>query len=291
MQNTTNVHTLICHNDISMAITCLSSLINNSFDKLNLIFHDDGSLTQLDTEILMKEFPESEVISKNEADEYIYECIKNYPNCLNFRKNNILSLKLFDVPIYSKSLVSYCDTDIFFFRPFKNLFKFKDSHTSAIFMSDRKESYSLKPLQIYKNQQFNLISKLNSGLYLYDVKNYDLELLDWFLSKLDINYLPIWVEQTCWALLASRTNTRMWDFNAILILKSQMDISYDLIAGHFTKPVRSLLSKYLSYYQNNYDHSTEKPIDVISIECNYCNAFKFLFSRIKNSHIGVNNSI
>ena len=51
------VHNLACHRDVSMALICLKSLLATSQEKLQLIIHDDGSLTDEDQALIRRELP------------------------------------------------------------------------------------------------------------------------------------------------------------------------------------------------------------------------------------------
>lgn len=52
-----DVHGLICHRNVSTGILCYKSLVQKSQEKLELILHDDGSLTEEDIAILQSSLP------------------------------------------------------------------------------------------------------------------------------------------------------------------------------------------------------------------------------------------
>ncbi len=62
------VHNLVCHRDISIALTCLTSLLATSQEKLQIFVHDDGSLTDEDQTLIRAQLPNSTLMSRDQAD-------------------------------------------------------------------------------------------------------------------------------------------------------------------------------------------------------------------------------
>ena len=238
------VHTLICHNDIEMALSCLGSLVKYSADPLRLVFHDDGSLTSEDEYILSKNFASSGVVWRKDADDFMNESLKNYPNCQKFRDENIMALKLFDISLYATDKIAYCDTDVLFFRPFRGLYKFHENE-SAIFMMDHQEAYSLYPWQLLGPNKLNIVSRLNAGMLFVKKESFDLEFIEWFLSNVRFRSIPVWIEQTCWAALAYRISCRLWNPELLRVITKKTVIPDVLVAGHFARSVRCKMRSFL----------------------------------------------
>lgn len=269
------VHTLICSNDVEMALSCLGSLLQYSSEPIRIIFHDDGSLTKYDVELLLNKFIKSKIVLRKDSDDIIKTRLKNYPNCLKFRNENTLALKLFDVPLLSDDNIAYCDTDVLFFRPFQGLFTFDNEKTSCLFMKDYQEAYSLYPWQLLGPSKIELISKLNTGLFLIRNEIYDINFFEWMLSK--INFRPIihWIEQTCWSIFAYRSGCRMWNPDMFKVITNNTKISDDLIGGHFTRSVRYRLEQYEQLNKINHGN----PIKVSTEDCKKCTAFSIAYER------------
>jgi hypothetical protein len=62
------VHNLVCHRDVSMALICLKSLLATSQEKLQLVIHDDGYLTDEDEALIRDELPKALLLSRHQAD-------------------------------------------------------------------------------------------------------------------------------------------------------------------------------------------------------------------------------
>jgi hypothetical protein len=125
-----------------MAYINFSSLLKLSIQPLKIVFHDDGSLTSEDIQQL-SHLPNTKVIERAEADERMNILLKEYPHSYNIRYEHPMFIKLLDTALLSEGDFAYCDTDILFFRPFDRLFSWPDQYTSAIFMMDYLEAYSL----------------------------------------------------------------------------------------------------------------------------------------------------
>lgn len=274
------VHTLICHDDIGMALKCLSSLESYSLDPVRFVFHDDGSLTVDDEYSLLETFCSSRVIWKKDADDFINANLKNYPNCLKFRNENIMALKLFDVSLFSDVDIAYCDTDILFFRPFNGLFSFNDANTSAIFLKDHQEAYSLYPWHLIGPNKLNLVSRLNAGMLLVRKKSFDLDFIEWLLTNVSFRSIPVWIEQTCWAALAYKIGCRLWDPEVLQVITGKTIITKKLIAGHFARSVRYRLDDDLKNEFDNIEY-IDQITTIDSCRCSYLNiALERIKSRI-----------
>jgi lipopolysaccharide biosynthesis glycosyltransferase len=271
------VRSLICHRDVDMAIACLGSLLKFSAEPLKLVLHNDGSLTPEDQARLTSELGEVSFVSRLEADELTSQLLKNYPNCYRYRhgpsasrnKNeNIWSLKLFDVALLGDEDIAYCDTDILFFRPFSQLFHFADSKTSALFMQDSQESYSIHFSTLLNSHKLRLPSRVNAGLIFCRKQAFDLDFIEWFLSQEEFKYIFAFAEQTCWAALGYRAGCQQWNPQQISMMRPGMEINNHIIAGHFTTPVRYLLKNYLP--QENLSQSTDAPVIVETVQPPEC---------------------
>ena len=51
-QSSSILRSLVCHRDVDMAISCLGSMLRFSHDPLDIVLHEDGSLTQPDVDRL-----------------------------------------------------------------------------------------------------------------------------------------------------------------------------------------------------------------------------------------------
>jgi hypothetical protein len=264
-----DVHFLICHRDAKMAGHCLESLVKYSETSLKFIIHDDGSLTEEDSSLILGKSKNTRIISRLESDESMEENLRNYPHCHKYRKEHIYALKLLDIAFMSQNNFGFCDSDILFFRPFKNLFKFPDLQTSALFMQDYTSSYSMLPWTLLGANKPKLPSRINSGLIFFRKENYDLDFIEWFLKNKSFRYKIGWLEQTCWAALGHHVGCRQWNPEQIVLMRPWTEDSPQLVAGHFVKESRYRMENFLSISQQNSTHSS--PIEIDTFIPNDCN--------------------
>jgi lipopolysaccharide biosynthesis glycosyltransferase len=230
VSNVTTVHALVCHRDLLSAITCLGSLLYYSSDPLRIVLHDDGSLSGQEKAHL-KSHLGAEMISRLDADQLMDERLKPYPNATKFRRSNVLALKLLDVALLSGSQdVAYCDSDVLFFRPFSGLFRWPDTKTSALFVRDFQNAYSLYPWHL---RQTPLLDQVNTGLYFVRAKTFDLGYVEWLLGRSWTGHIPYWVEQTCWAALGARMNCHMWSTTQVNVSCGKRIDHEGSVACHF----------------------------------------------------------
>jgi hypothetical protein len=263
------VHFLICHKDAKMAGYCLDSLFKYSKAPLQFIIHDDGSLTEEDYSDILRKGENTKIISRQESDECMEENLRKYPNCYQYRKEHIYALKLLDIAFMSQNDFGYCDSDILFLRPFKNLFSWPDSKTSAIFMQDYSSSYSMLPWTLLGNDKPKLVSKVNAGLIFFRKQNYDLDFIEWFLKNKTFRHKVGWLEQTCWAALGHHVGCRQWNPEQIVLMRPWTEDSPQLVAGHFVKESRYRMGNFLSISQQNSNDSS--PIEIDTFIPNDCN--------------------
>ena len=236
------VSTLIGHRDLNTGLLCLGSMAKRSAEPISFRIHDDGTLSSEDREQLRARIPVSGFVDRPEADSRMEVELHRHPACLAYRSRWIYGLKLFDVPLFGNEAdVAYCDSDIFFLRPFCDLFKWPDANCGCLFMQDWQDAYSLRPWHL--SERLPMPAKLNSGLFFLRRHRYDLDFIEWLLSR---NYgvfqrLFCWLEQTAWAALAWKIHGRFWSEHQIRTIQSDACLNDKLVAGHFTFSVRGLL--------------------------------------------------
>lgn len=246
-----HVRTLLCQRDVALAIHSLSSLVRCSADPVQLVIHDDGSLTSADRSRLEAEFAGSRVMGRKEADEIMSEKLRSHPHARRFREDSIWGLKLLDVVLLEKGDCFYVDGDIRFFRRFSGLFCEGAAHGRSIFLKDTVwQAYSVRPWHLCDRRKLRIASGINTGLTLIDGKLFDLDFVEWFLAQPDWRVIPAWTEPTCWAALALRTNGHVVSPRQITNLYPSARVTPATIGGHF-----------LSAHRGHWQAQLEAPID------------------------------
>ena len=236
------VHTLTCHDHVPMARRCLGSMLAYSADPIHLVIHDDGTLTQADMETLEAELPGCSFIGRREADERMVGYLARTPAARLFRERSAVGIKMLDL-FYMEpgDDVAFCDSDVLFFHPFRDLFRLSDPAVGMITMRDNLQSYAVYPWHVGRLRQLRLAAGVNCGMLAFRRSSYDPELVEWFCSLPDLGAHNQWIEQTCWGMLASRANAWQWDPRQVRIIAGRNDLRQDPVAGHFVTPFRRYL--------------------------------------------------
>jgi hypothetical protein len=240
-----HVRAVICHRDIDLGILCLGSLSRFSADPVQIVLHDDGSLTPEDRSKLVDALPNVILISREEADAVILPLLRNYPRCSAFRTRNPTALKLIDAAYFAQSDIIVVDTDVLFLRPFKSAFHWPSSAVQSVFLHDYFESFCLRPWQ---TRGLTIRSRYNSGLMMIRRRHFDLMTMERLVETIETNPGFInntsyqwFLEQTCWAAIASRIEARRWNPQQMRVINPQAKYDERLVAGHFVSSVRPLL--------------------------------------------------
>ncbi|ACD82615.1 hypothetical protein [Candidatus Methylacidiphilum infernorum] len=282
-----DVHGLICHRDVATGIICYKSLVQNSQEKLELILHDDGSLTEEDVAILQSSLPIKKVFLKKEADSILEEILSRYPACATYRKKQPpWGIKVFDIPLLEKNdVLAYCDSDLFFFKPFKGLFSFPGPKTNIILMYNAGDEPScIRPWHFFMYPNLHIISNANAGILCIRKKCFDFDLLEWFMAQnWPLGFLFLY-EQTFFALLAARIGGALYNPAQIKfptkkeIIHLASGLYPEALAFHFVGGTKEYVKKYLS----NYEPQVQYPITQIqTMPCKNLNFITLTWAQLK----------
>jgi len=237
------IKTLCGSGSVPLARRCLASLVRASALPLELVIHDDGTLSPAEMELLMEITPNARFFHRLESDTYVTRELAAYPYCAAFRRNNPLALKLFDL-LWScgDDKVLFIDTDVLFLRRFSLSLETIPSSVEAVFMRDHQSAYSLRPQDLLQ-MSLPIAAKVNTGFFFFRKSLVNLDLLERFLSHriTSRGLLPMWLEQTCWAILAGQRCSHYWNPKEFIIPREGLKRSDHPIAAHFVSPIRKYL--------------------------------------------------
>lgn len=240
LKTTTPLCSLICHRDIAQSITCLGSLTNANVAGLQLVFHEDGSLTGEDADRLRVAFPDCRIVWRRDADQQMAETLRHHPRCQAFRAGNVFALKLLDTPLLGDGeRCHYCDGDILFLRPSTGLFEIPDP-LDAVFMMDAIEPVAWTFKELWQ-RKLAFVGRVNAGMYSVRRRVLDLDKLEWFLGFEMAPHLRHVQEQTAWAWLASGFTAAHWDPAVVRVVSNDFPVTASLAAAHFIGMYRSQL--------------------------------------------------
>jgi hypothetical protein len=204
---TCEIHVLTSANDWLNLIWGLKSLYYYTGRNYALCIHGDTSLTEEQEATFREHFPNARVISRSEADKAMFEFLKPYPRCLEFRKTNHLSPKVFDFTAYLDSDRMFLfDSDILFFsEPTELLARLEspDYQKNSV-NADVGTAYTIDPEIVKEKMGFEVIPRFNSGLGIIHKDSMNLEWIEEFLNLPDIVGHFWRIEQTMFALCSSR---------------------------------------------------------------------------------------
>ena len=238
------VSTLLGHRGVGTGLACLASLARHSREPVRFQLHDDGSLTDNDREQLVNQLPVHTFISRRQADAIVQERLSRHPHCARYRQHYAYGLKLFDTLFLAPGEdLAFCDTDIFFLRPFLALFSWPDEATGCLIMQDYQNAYAFRPWHLLMQRQLQMPARLNSGLFFFRRRHFDLDFIEWIMARNESFFesRAQWVEQTCWSALGWRCGGRVWNEKQVRVIQNESSLTGDLVAAHFVTPVRALL--------------------------------------------------
>ncbi|HIK06685.1 MAG TPA: hypothetical protein IGS40_18545 [Trichormus sp. M33_DOE_039] len=205
--NTCEIHVLTSANDWLNLVWALKSFYYCSQRDYALCIHDDGTLTEEQLKTLEYHFPNARIISRKEADAKVLALLEAYPRCLDFRKTNHLSPKVFDFAAYLQSdRMLLLDSDILFFAaPTELLNRIENpDYQLNTLNSDVASAYTVEPEEVKTHLGFELAERVNSGLGLIHKQSLSFDWIEEFLALPNIIGHFWRIEQTIYALCSSR---------------------------------------------------------------------------------------
>lgn len=279
------VRAMICHRDVDLGILCLGSLLRFCQDPIQIILHEDGSLTAQDRDKLAQELPQATVLSKAEADERMEPVLAQYPRCRAFRQRSVNGMKLLDPAYFASGDIILLDTDVLFFRPFKSAFTWPDDGVQCLFLHDRSNAYCLRP---WETRNLRIINQFNAGTMMIRRQNFSFAEMERLLGRIEDSETYIrnepcrwFLEQTCWAAVAARVESRAWKPRQMRVIRPHDRYDETLIAGHFVKSVRHKLCEF-NEQARRAGSADLPPVAVGLVPAHLYSTPRFLANRIVN---------
>jgi len=226
-----------------------------------MIIFDDGSLTSQDKTYIEEKLSSVHITQKDLVDSKVRHIEESRPYCTKFRNSHWSSIKLIDIPIFLDSNYVFVDSDVLFVRDFE--FNIRPE-TDLIYMNDMNNSYSAGFITRRLHPQIKIPNLFNCGFMYLNPNSYDIDYVEWFLSKSYFKkYYPV-IEQTCWASFSSEVTTRRWNPEQVLIPTNKAKINPDrVVALHFVTQVRSFLQDFPSWLDNRSIPSSSAELETL----------------------------
>ncbi|MBD2001068.1 hypothetical protein H6G00_31480 [Leptolyngbya sp. FACHB-541] len=206
------IHVLTYELDWLNLIWALKTFYYYSGRHYALCIHDDGTLTTENRVTLQHHFPNARIIERPTADQHVFAKLANYPRCLEFRKTNHLSPKVFDFAAYLESdRMLLLDSDVLFFaEPTALLQQIEDSNYRLNSVNgDVESAYTVDPAIVQQKFGFEMIERFNSGLGLIHKASLNFNWIEEFLALPNILGHFWRIEQTLYTLCSCRFGTEL----------------------------------------------------------------------------------
>jgi hypothetical protein len=178
------LHTLLCHRDVEMGLCAAMCYALAARSRFRWFVHDDGSLTSDDRERICASVPGAAVISRQASDERAAREYGHLAKILEYRRRQVMALKLVDVRIWAESdRIAYLDSDICFFRyPDFFLKALRGVSRGSYFNKDAKDAYVLDRLEIGRRLGVAPHQRVNAGLWVMNRNDIDLDVIERWLN-------------------------------------------------------------------------------------------------------------
>jgi hypothetical protein len=244
-EGATEVRVLTWRRDWMNSIWALKSFYCFSEVRYPLFIHD-GGLTSRQLEVLRTHFPDAFIVPRAEADLEVQAQLKAWgcDRCIQYRNQNVATLKLFDFFILSKadSIISIDSDIVFFKKPLELLDSLAGSSRDSVknkYNQDQQYAYSMPLEEIEKAFGILPIPLVNSGLSRVNRSSMDFKKMDQWLTHPRI-FEDKWVtEQTLHALCSALFGVELLPLSYLVSTSaSPLD---SLICKHYPGFFRPLL--------------------------------------------------
>lgn len=200
------IHVLTSIHDWLNLVWALKSFLHYGRARVALCIHEDGTLTSEVRDILTTHFVGARLITRAQADDEVVPLLSEFPHCQRFRRENNLSLKVFDLRHYARSSrVLLLDSDVLTYeKPEVLLESLHDASTPNRFNRDIADAYTSDRDALSKEFGFEVVPRFNSGVCTIRMESMRLDWIEEFLSSplLDGHFWRI--EQTLFCLCSCR---------------------------------------------------------------------------------------
>lgn len=236
-----SAHSLICKKDLIMSIWSAKSLNLACNQALCWFFHDDGSLTEEDFQILSYHFPGCSILKRSMTDEKVAPLHSQFPLTFSMRDKYVMMLKLVDLAVFSeKQLILYVDSDILFFdKPVQLLSLLSNKKNSNFFNRDIQTSYLYTTAELKEYTGIRVPEQINAGLSVLHKDTIQLETIETLLQQIPLtpNLIFHRIEQTLITLLSSMSG------DGIAYLDKEYDVSlkkslHNTVCKHYVGIIR-----------------------------------------------------
>lgn len=222
------IHVMTSREDWLNLIWALKTFYRFSERRYALCIHEDGTVSPEGLTALLTHFPGARLIERKQADAEVLTALAGRPRCLEFRRSNHLSPKVFDFAHYLRGERMFLlDSDVLFFaKPQGLLARLENpSYVLNTVNADLANAYTVEPTAVKAKLGFTLIDRFNSGLGLIHRGSMKLDWIEKFLELPGVIGHFWRIEQTVFALCSSKWGCEL------------LPPEYDVRLGPATEPL------------------------------------------------------
>lgn len=215
--NQYSVHTLLSHMDIPFYIIGIYSLHRYLKYGPKFIIYDDGTLTEEDCRVVAK-IPRAFIVKSSQAKKMTKKSFSTRSTLLLQRASAPHNRKLIDVLLYKKNneKLLVLDSDVLFFRYPDTLLKFLTTNTTQIdmtYIQDMQNAYIAAVAELNRIFRTHCPPRLNSGVLAFRSDILTIPFVADYFHTIHTTFhnktlFKPWIEQTGYALLASRVKSK-----------------------------------------------------------------------------------
>lgn len=198
---------LSSHRNFSESIVALYSFCFWN-PNLYLHYHEDGSLTDEETNQLKNIFVGIEIFRRKEQNVGVGEYLQNHnlPKCSELRKSFIFSLRLFDFILHKKTdYLLQIDSDVLFFSNPSDVMAIIEKETqNGCFNQDVMNAYTFQDEILKKYLDRPMIDLFNAGLFLHRLDVSFFNFVENIIQNEPESFKSWHLEQTLFAMYVSQ---------------------------------------------------------------------------------------
>lgn len=140
--------------------------------RVNIHYHEDGSLSETEINVLKKTFPGIRFFERNEQNSKVRDHLlsKNLPYCAKLRDSFLFSLRSFDMIIEKQTpFFLQIDSDVLFFsKPIEMLKIVNEKKLNGCYNQDRINAYTFDPAAMANYLPVPVINQFNAGVFMHN---------------------------------------------------------------------------------------------------------------------------
>ena len=241
-------HYRVSHADLYNMIISAKSLLKHTNRDLNIVAHEDETITKKDKELLCYHLPIKKLYSYQEASESVQPLLSGFPLIQKARMvkaNSYQLTSIVDIPLLaSTDKIIQVDSDVLFMKNLNRIINWviSSSKYETLFMSDTTNWHAIDKDECHKYFSSSFIDRFNIGILGYSKSTVKLQEIENYFRILEHlgGRLDRVRDQTFWMIHAQMHHSHARRLPKSYTTKPRLDAT----AVHFVTPYRHYLNDY-----------------------------------------------